>query len=34
VTIQLKNKANNEPMTMTLDFSDFGEGIKIEPPNL
>lgn len=34
VTIQSKNKANNQPMTMTLDFSDFGKEITIQPPNL
>lgn len=34
VTIQSKNKAKNEPMTMTLDFSDFGQKITVQPPNL
>lgn len=34
VTIQSKNKSNNQPMTMTLDFSDFGKEITIQPPNL
>lgn len=33
-TIQSKNKVKNEPMTMILDFSDWGQKITVQPPNL
>lgn len=34
VTIQAKNKAKDEPMTMILEFSDFGKKMSIQPPNM
>lgn len=33
-TIEAKSKAKSEPMSMTLDFSDFGQKISVQPPNL
>lgn len=33
-TIEAKNKAKSEPMTMTLEFKEIGKKINIQAPNI
>ena len=33
-TIEAKNKAKSDPMTMTLEFKDIGKKIAIAPPDI